>query len=1271
MVLLARKDEEGNTQTLYDHLHGAGRLASGFEDEFADISRTAAVLHDVGKVAQQFQTYLLSDDGHRGDVQHARQGAFVVNDFFESKGEIEEIAKEILELAISKHHGGLPDCIDESGNRAFLLGFTESDKSNEKYAYQEIKRGLNGLALDLQSNFRGSAEDIACFLKKIKSLGMSKDSIYFYLGLLVKLIYSRLVDADRTDAACFETRKQYRPNTVDWQNLISRLDKSMRSFDSSSEINRIRHQINEQCCLAGARETGIYRLSIPTGGGKTLASLNFALHHALKTGKHRIIYVIPYLSITTQTAKTFRDVLGLNADSDVLLEHYSTAGMQRSADVADNASSEFEDAGEHQRKLAAERWDNPIIVTTMVEFLETVMSARGTKLRKFHNMADSVIIFDEIQSLPMNTINLFNEIVSFLSKITNSTILLCSATQPLLEKTKRENLLLSEKPDLIAETESYEDKLRRTRIVASTENKSCDELGQIIYQQARKNGNCLAIVNLKKEAREIFQCLERLDVNHEFELIRLSTAMCGRHRTDCLNRIGALLDPGNPKPVICVSTQLIEAGVDISFACVVRAMAGLDSIMQAAGRCNRNGESVEPKNVYVYPLKDEDSMERYLPDIAMGKQLTLQIYGIITDKNYGFPEWIDEQNLGADKKQSLESMVDELHVSPKVKRGIIQSVRLIDDISKAVGKKPSRIFLELAGDIQASVRTTSRKNRLLELYKNAGLRKEFSDIYDRLEASDDKGLQDDRWFLYYTQLGKDMYTGEELDIDRLSSDYDIDHIIPQAVTQNDSLDNRVLVSRAANARKTDSFAYLPELVEARRGFWQELLDNRLISQTKFERLVRQNDFGRHEKERFVERSLVETRQIMKNVATLMRRRYGNSSAVIGLNSELTKEMRQYLGFEHKNRDINDYHHAQDALCLGVAGQFAVNRGFFDNGAVSDGAANAYNIYLQDYLRGYREKLKAGDRKHGKAFGFIVGSMASADENKRINPKTGEIAWSEADKDYLRRVMNYRKMLVTQKVGDSFGALYNETRYGAAVKEGHDGIAFDKNKADTSLYGGFSSAKVVYSILVELKGKVRLVNITMQEYSMLGDCPSDEALKKVLVAKKPEYAKAKILLRHIPSMQLIHYKGACMTIKSATELNNARQLWLDCDVYNALDDYLKCGTSKSSIDIMQIWDALFDAVNKHYPLHRVEESTLAKARTKFEKLDLDKQLDVLGMIVVALHADPGRANLSLVGLPSEWKRVRSVSFSDDDEFVFQSPSGLFETKITIAELKKAE
>lgn len=178
------------------------------QEDWLVVSRMNSLIFHVRQPSCMMSGRLLSSFKHIcyrmmgiGDVQHARQGAFVVNDFFESKGEIEEIAKEILELAISKHHGGLPDCIDESGNRAFLLGFTESDKSNEKYAYQEIKRGLNGLALDLQSNFRGSAEDIACSLKKIKSLGLSKDSIYFYLGLLVKLIYSRLVDADRTDAA--------------------------------------------------------------------------------------------------------------------------------------------------------------------------------------------------------------------------------------------------------------------------------------------------------------------------------------------------------------------------------------------------------------------------------------------------------------------------------------------------------------------------------------------------------------------------------------------------------------------------------------------------------------------------------------------------------------------------------------------------------------------------------------------------------------------------------------------------------------------------------------------------------------------------------------------------------------------------------------------------------------------------------------------------------------------------------------------------------------
>ena len=645
---------------------------------------------------------------------------------------------------------------------------------------------------------------------------------------------------------------------------------------------------------------------------------------------------------------------------------------------------------------------------------------------------------------------------------------------------------------------------------------------------------------------------------------------------------------------------------------------------------------------------------------------------IITDKNLGVGEWINQQNVGAEDGNSYQDIIDDLRVSPKVKRGINQAIRVIDDISKAVGKEPSRIFLELAGDVQQSARTVSRKSRLQGLYKSAGLQKEFQDLAESLNECSDNDLRDDRLFLYYTQLGKDMYTGEPLNLDRLSSDYDIDHIIPQAVTQNDSLDNRVLVARTANARKTDSFQYLPEIANRMRNFWQELLDADLISRVKFDRLNRQNDFSSHEKERFVQRSLVETRQIMKNVATIMRKRYGNSAAVIGLNSELTKEMRQYLGFSHKNRDINDYHHAQDALCLGVAGQFAVNRGFFANGLVSDGAVNSYNLYLQDYLRGYRKKVSAGERRRNKAFGFIVGSMNSGNPDKRINPETGEIVWCEEDKAYLRKVMNYRKMLVTQKVGDSFGALYNETRYGTSAKEGVNGIPFDKHKQDTALYGGFSSAKTVYVVLIEAKKKTRLVNITMQEYAELGDHPSDDALRAALAKKKPEYGKARILLRHIPPMQLIRYGGALVTVKSATELNNAQQLWLPYKEYCLFDDVISFAIDVDEARLCQMLDVILDAIQKYYPKQRFDETGLSAFHNAFNEVPAEDKKRIVGEMVGMLHADAKNANLKALGMSGRWGRMSNQSgytFADSDEFIFQSPSGLFEKRISVGELKR--
>jgi CRISPR-associated endonuclease/helicase Cas3 len=257
-----------------------------------------------------------------------------------------------------------------------------------------------------------------------------------------------------------------------------------------------------------------------------------------------------------------------------------------------------------------------------VQFLETVMSSHGTKLRKFHNMANSVIVFDEIQSIPINAINLFNEVVSFLSKILNCTILLCSATQPLLDKTDRHNLLLSKNPDLIEDSDKYAVALKRTNIVPIPQEKDLEELADFVMERANENGNCLAIVNLKSEARQLYLHLKELNTSGRFALVHLSTSMCGKHRADELREMIKQLE--SHQPIICVSTQLIEAGVDISFACVVRAMAGLDSILQSAGRCNRNGESKEAKNVYVVSIKNERGLEK-LKDIKLGKEITSRL----------------------------------------------------------------------------------------------------------------------------------------------------------------------------------------------------------------------------------------------------------------------------------------------------------------------------------------------------------------------------------------------------------------------------------------------------------------------------------------------------------------------------------------------------------------------------------------------------------------------------------------------------------------------
>lgn len=605
--VIARKRFDNVVQNLYDHSSNVAQISSAIS-HYPNISRLLAYLHDIGKLASEFQEYIIKG-GNRGSVVHAWQGALLVKELALEGSNIEELLIEIIGFCVTAHHNQLNDGVNPDGTIDFYEKLFRSEDG--KYSYDEIMKKITEQdRVKLKKLFDDAKPEISNFLRKIKEVYKTSNSANYALGLFVKYLLSCLVDADRLDAHLFETSEIFTYEPYNWDDLILVFERNLSALSGDSLIDSIRKSVSEKCKLAASKETGIYQLLVPTGGGKTFSSFRYALHHCKKYGKKRIIYVIPYLSIIEQTADSLRKILSLSSENDVIFEHHSNI-----IEPEDEESSEI-------RKLSATRWDKPIILTTMVQFLESVMSAKSGKLRKFASMADSVIIFDEIQSIPTKAIHCFNEVVSFLSKILNSTILLCSATQPSLESTQRSNLLICEDAKLIDCSDDFKD-IKRVNVLSDTE-KDYETTVEFILIRAQENGNCLVIVNTKNSSLKIFNQLKNL--TNEYKLFHLSTSMYPVHRATQIKRMKDSLK--NNERVICVSTQLIEAGVDISFSCVIRAMSGLDSIAQAAGRCNRNGESILPKPVYTFSLKEENLDK--LNDIKSGKEITEQL---IIDQN--------------------------------------------------------------------------------------------------------------------------------------------------------------------------------------------------------------------------------------------------------------------------------------------------------------------------------------------------------------------------------------------------------------------------------------------------------------------------------------------------------------------------------------------------------------------------------------------------------------------------------------------------------------
>lgn len=566
-------------QKLEDHLRQVAELAAEFAGPFqsADWAWNAGWLHDLGKATNAFQAYLLQqndldDSGYDADgsvSNHASAGAAYAQDRLCLPG-------RVLAYALAGHHAGLPDWDGaETGNAVLSI---------------RLEEGRKNLSCILDY-----AEMISA-----KLLPLIKPPAYVKAEnahLWIRMIFSCLVDADRlnTERFCDPDKFATRGNFPMIGTLADALFQALEKLEREarpSEVNAIRSEIRRACEVAAEEAPGLFSLTVPTGGGKTLSAMAFAMRHALRHSKRRIIYVIPYTSIIEQTAQTLGKIFG----PENVIEHHSNLDPERSTPRAD---------------MAADNWDAPIIVTTSVQFFESLYAAKTGAARKLHNIVNSVVILDEAQMLPPELLTPCVEAINHLVSCFGVTLVLATATQPALPGLLPAREIIPSALNLYA-------RLRRTNITLPT-----DWQTRVMWPELAANlighEQVLCIVNTRRDCYELFALMPE-------GTIHLSALMCGAHRSEVITEIKRRLKAGEPCRVI--STQLVEAGVDIDFPVVYRALAGLDSIAQAAGRCNREGKlnsSGRRGEVHVFippkpaPLgllrKGEDTM-REMPAIA-------------------------------------------------------------------------------------------------------------------------------------------------------------------------------------------------------------------------------------------------------------------------------------------------------------------------------------------------------------------------------------------------------------------------------------------------------------------------------------------------------------------------------------------------------------------------------------------------------------------------------------------------------------------------------
>lgn len=658
LIMIAhQRKTDGEKQTVAQHLLGVAKYSKTTASKFGleQAAELIGLLHDLGKYSKEFQDYINSalgnidpdeDDyvdakGKKGQVDHSTAGAQAIWNELAKQGQSQFITAQILALCIASHHSGLIDCIEATPKAIVWDKFSGRMKKPEDRAHlQEV---LSKMDEAIRQRFRQLIESPTLHTSVINTLvDINKKNqgsaltVSFKQGLLIRLLFSCLIDADRVDTADFESpvaaRKRLNGRYTAFNTLIDRLETKLAGFNADTDVNKIRKQISDHCLQRAGSKPGIFTLSVPTGGGKTLASLRFALNHAKEHGLERIIYIIPFTSIIDQNAEETRKILepqGSGDEGNIVLEHHSNLTPEEQT---------------WKTKILSENWDAPVVYTTMVQFLETLFGSGTRGARRMHQLSKAVLIFDEIQTLPINCVHLFNNAIHFLVDHCGSSVVLCTATQPLLNEVdaKKGRIELASDSEMMPAVNDLFADLRRVEVIDQQKlgGWSFDEVADLAIEEITQSGSCLVIVNTKKAAQKIFElCQSQMDNN----IFHLSTSMCPAHRKAILSQVRQLLEAD--EDVLCISTQLIEAGVDVDFGAVIRFTAGLDSIAQAAGRCNRNGKRHNPdgslKKGRVSIVNQADENLDMLPSIKEGKQITERLLREFKEN----PERFDQGDL--------------------------------------------------------------------------------------------------------------------------------------------------------------------------------------------------------------------------------------------------------------------------------------------------------------------------------------------------------------------------------------------------------------------------------------------------------------------------------------------------------------------------------------------------------------------------------------------------------------------------------------------------